>query len=90
MILDHARTVPPQLSAPRPPAISCATLHGLKIPTHVIGGEHSRRYSSLGNEVLVQGIPGSRLVVMPKATHLMSHQNPAAFNAALLQFLAQP
>ena len=89
MILDNARTVPLQLSAPRPPAISCATLGGVKLPTLVVGGEHSRRHSVLGNEVVAQCIPGSRLVVTPKATHLMTHQNPTAFNEALLQFLAQ-
>ena len=38
-------------------------------------------------EVVVQCIPGSRLVVIPKATHLMSHQDPTAFNEALLHFL---
>jgi pimeloyl-ACP methyl ester carboxylesterase len=89
MILDNARTIRLQLSAPRLPAISCATLRGLQIPTLVVGGEHSRRHSSLGNEVLVQCIPGSRLMVIPQATHLMSHQNPAAFNEALLYFLGQ-
>jgi pimeloyl-ACP methyl ester carboxylesterase len=43
---------------------------------------------ALLSEVVVQCIPGSRLVVIPQATHLMSHQNPAAFNEALLHFLA--
>jgi pimeloyl-ACP methyl ester carboxylesterase len=90
MILDNARTVRRQLSAPRPPAISCATLRGVKSPTLVVGGEHSRRHAVLGNEVVVQCIPGSRLVVIPQATHLMSHQNPTAFNEALLHFLTQP
>jgi pimeloyl-ACP methyl ester carboxylesterase len=89
MILDNARTVSLQLSAPRPPAISRAMLRDLKSPTLVVGGEHSRRHAVLGNEALVQCIPGSRLVVIPQATHLMSHQNPAAFNEALLHFLAQ-
>jgi len=28
-------------------------------------------------------------VVIPKAAHLMSYQNPPAFNEALLYFLAQ-
>ena len=38
----------------------------------------------------MQCIPGSRLVVIPKATHLMSHQNPTDFNPqVLLHFLAQ-
>jgi len=28
------------------------------------------------------------LVVIPEAAHLMSHQNPTAFNEVLLDFLA--
>jgi pimeloyl-ACP methyl ester carboxylesterase len=89
MILDNARTVPLQLASPRPPTISCATLSGVKAPTLVVGGERSLRYHTLINEVIVQCIPGSRLVIVPQATHLMSHQNPTAFNEALLHFLAQ-
>lgn len=89
MILDNARTVPLQLAAPRPPALSCAMLGGVKTLTLVVGGEQSPRYLALINEVVVQCIPGSRLVVIPQATHLMSHQNPAAFNEALMHFLAQ-
>jgi len=89
MILDNARTVPLLLAAPAPPAVSCATLGGVKAPTLVIGGEQTPRYFSLINEVIVRCIPGSRLVIIPQATHPMSLQNPAAFNEALLQFLAQ-
>ena len=89
MFLDNARTVPLALSAPRAPAITCATLGAVKAPTLVAGGERSRRYYSLINEVIVRCIPGSRLVTIPNATHPMSIQNPAAFNKALLQFLAQ-
>jgi pimeloyl-ACP methyl ester carboxylesterase len=89
MVSDNARTVPLQLLAPRPPAISRITLGGLKAPTLVVGGEQSPRYLSLINELVAQYISGSRLVVIPRATHLMSHQNPGAFNEALLDFLAQ-
>jgi pimeloyl-ACP methyl ester carboxylesterase len=89
MLLDNARTVRLRLSAPPPPAIACATLRGVKAPTLVASGERTRRYYSLITEVLVRCIPGSRLVTIPKATHPMSIQNPAAFNEALLQFLAQ-
>ena len=89
MFLDNARTVPLLLAAPPPPAISCTTLSGVKAPTSVVGGEQTRRYFSLINEVVVRCIPGSRLIIIPKATHAMSYQNPAAFNEALLHFLAQ-
>jgi pimeloyl-ACP methyl ester carboxylesterase len=57
--------------------------------TLVVGGEHTTRYFALINEVAVRCIPGSRLLIIPQVTHLMSSQNPAAFNEALLQFLAQ-
>ena len=89
MILDNARTVPLHLAAPRPPAIPCATLRGVKTPTLVVGGAQTPRYLALINEVVVQCIPGSRLAVIPQAMHLLSHQNPAAFNKAFLRFLAQ-
>jgi pimeloyl-ACP methyl ester carboxylesterase len=89
MFLDNANTVPLFQASPPPPAISCATLGAVKLPTLVIGGEHSRPYYSLINEIVARCTPGSRMVIMPKATHPMNYQNPAAFNEALLQFLAQ-
>jgi pimeloyl-ACP methyl ester carboxylesterase len=89
LVLDNARTVPLFLSAPQPPPISCATLGRVKAPTLVLGGEQSRRFFSLINEVVGRCIPGSRLAIIPMATHPLSYQNPAAFNEALLQFLAQ-
>jgi pimeloyl-ACP methyl ester carboxylesterase len=89
LVLDNARTVALFLAAPRPPAISCVTLGNVKAPTLVIGGEQTRRFFSLINEVVVRCIPGSRLAIIPNATHPMSYQNPAAFNEALSRFLTQ-
>jgi pimeloyl-ACP methyl ester carboxylesterase len=89
MCLDNARTVPLLLAAPAPPAVSCATLGGVKAPTLVMGGAQTLRYFALINEVVVRCLPGSHLVTIPNATHPVSFQNPAAFNAALLHFLAQ-
>ena len=89
MILDNAKTVPLLIAAPATPAVSCATLGGVKVPTLVVGGEQTQRYYSLINEVVVRCLPGSRLVSIPQATHWMSIQNPAAFNEALLRFLSQ-
>src|SRR5712671_2420045 len=64
MILDNARTVPLQLFAPRSHAISCTTLSGVKAPTLVVGGEQTPRNLALINEVVVQCIPSSSLVVV--------------------------
>jgi pimeloyl-ACP methyl ester carboxylesterase len=88
LILDNARTVPLFVSAPLP-AVSCTTLGRVKAPTLVVGGEQSRRFYSLINEAVVRCIPGSRPVIVPMATHPLPYQNPAAFNEALLLFLAQ-
>src|SRR5438105_493780 len=40
------------------------------------------------SEELAALIPGSRLAVIPGAGHLSNEENPAAFNAALDEFLA--
>jgi pimeloyl-ACP methyl ester carboxylesterase len=64
-------------------------LGGVKAPTLVIDGDRMRRFFSLISEVAVRCLPGSRLVTIPQATHLMFIQQPAAFNAVLLSFLAQ-
>jgi pimeloyl-ACP methyl ester carboxylesterase len=87
MVLDNARTVPLALSV-RPPALLCAALEGIKMPALVVSGELSPRSRILINEIIVKCIPGSRLVVIPAAAHLMSYQNPVAFNERLLEFLA--
>jgi len=89
MILDNARTAPLMIAAPATPAVSCASLGGVKVPTFVEGGEQTARFYSLINEEVVRCTPGSRMVRIRHATHWMSMQNPAAFNEALLQFVAQ-
>jgi pimeloyl-ACP methyl ester carboxylesterase len=61
----------------------------VKAPTIVAGGELTRRYYYLIDGVVARCIPGARLVIIPEVTHLMSYQNPPAFNEALLRFLAR-
>lgn len=85
MARRSSKALVPSICYQRP----CATLGAVKVPTLVVGGEQSPLYFSLINEVVVQCIPGSRLEIIPKATHLMSSQNPVVFNEALLQFRAQ-
>jgi pimeloyl-ACP methyl ester carboxylesterase len=87
MVLDNARTVPLALSAPQAQAISCAALSGVKAPTLVVGGEQSPRNLTLINEVVLRCVPDGRAAIIPRAAHLMSYQNPAAFNEVLLSFL---
>jgi pimeloyl-ACP methyl ester carboxylesterase len=88
MVLDNARTVPLALSA-RSPAFSRAILKGVKAPTLVVGGKQSPPSLAWITNLIAQSIPDSRLMIIPNAAHLMSYQNPPAFNEALLHFLAQ-
>jgi pimeloyl-ACP methyl ester carboxylesterase len=46
-------------------------------------------YSRLIVDRLAACISGSRLVVIPGATHFMSYQAPELFNEAVLDFLAR-
>jgi pimeloyl-ACP methyl ester carboxylesterase len=53
----------------------------------VVSGEQSPRSLILIDEIIAKCVVGSRLVVIPAAAHLMSYQNPVAFNKVLLDFL---
>jgi pimeloyl-ACP methyl ester carboxylesterase len=84
-----AKTAPAVKVAPGPSAVQsqpASTLAASNAPPVIRQSPPS--FASI-NQVIAQNIPGSRLVVIPKAAHLMSYQNPAAFNEALLYFLAQ-
>jgi pimeloyl-ACP methyl ester carboxylesterase len=88
VILDNARTVPLLLVAP-PPPVSCATLNTIKTPTLVTRGATSMPYYALMSDQMVRCVPGSKLVVVPNSNHDSPVRNPAAFNEAVLSFIAQ-
>jgi pimeloyl-ACP methyl ester carboxylesterase len=51
-------------------------------------GEWTRPYMRICTEAVHRCVPGSQLIVIPRASHSASAQNPDAFNAAMLNFLA--
>lgn len=53
------------------------------IPNPIFHGGRTRTVAEAGQE----GIPGSQLVLIPKAGHTVHHDAPDAFNAAVLEFL---
>lgn len=57
-------------------------------PTLLIWGEDDILVPPWCAEVLRRGIPDSRLVIVPRAGHVLMYDRPAEFNAALLSFLA--
>jgi len=87
MWLDNFGATRP--AAPPPEPLTCDRLRAVTTPTLVIGGEHGMPYSRRIVDVIASSIPGSRLVVIPGATHFMSYQAPDLFNEAVLDFLGQ-
>ena len=69
-------------------ADSGPTLREIKVPTLVVCGAEDALTPVADAEAIQRGIPGSRLELIPKAGHLSSLEDPAAFNAALAGFLA--
>jgi pimeloyl-ACP methyl ester carboxylesterase len=88
MFLDNARTWTPALAAPPQPPITCDMLHQIKIPVLITYGEDTRSFFRIAAEGAASCIPGAQLVTVP-GRHLAIAQQPKAFNAALLQFLAK-
>ena len=86
MLLDNARTLPLLFAAP-PESVTCDALRTIKTPTLVIRGANTPLIFSKTNEVVARCIPGSESIAIPDASHVMSYQNAAAFNQALLQFV---
>lgn len=87
VLLDNARTMPLLFSAP-PEVVSCEMLGAVKSPTLVVRGERTPQVFVKANELVGRCIAGSRQVVIPNAAHAMSYDNPAAFNRAVLEFIA--
>ena len=64
-------------------------LGAIRCPAQVIVGEQDVGTPVAMAEIIHKGIPGSELVVLPSASHLSNLEQPAAFNRALLGFLAR-
>jgi pimeloyl-ACP methyl ester carboxylesterase len=84
---DNAYTLIGQLNERRPP-FTRADMEGIQAATLLIGGEKSGRPFPQILDAMERLIAGSQRVTVPDTTHLMSEQNPAVFNSAVLDFLA--
>jgi pimeloyl-ACP methyl ester carboxylesterase len=89
MILSaSARGIVDALAGLAARADSGPTLREIKAPTLVVCGAEDALTPVADSEAIHRGIPGSTLQVIPRAGHLSSLEDPAAFNAALATFLA--
>jgi pimeloyl-ACP methyl ester carboxylesterase len=66
-----------------------AALKKLAVPALIVVGEEDALTPPAHSRQMNEAAPGSSLVVIPKAGHLSNLEEPAAFNRALLDFLAE-
>lgn len=59
----------------------------ISVPTLLIVGEHDAISTVDEMRGIAAKIPGAQLAVIPHAGHMTTIENPAAFNAALIEFL---
>jgi pimeloyl-ACP methyl ester carboxylesterase len=65
-------------------------LRAIKAPTVVADGDHDEIIELAHIKEMAQLIPNAKLVVFENTSHFALWQDPAAFNKALLEFLASP
>ena len=85
---DNAATLLGQIDERRAP-FSRAAAEAIQMPVLLVGGAQTQPAFVAILDALEGRIPGARRVTIPNAAHGMSHDNPAAFNAAVLGFLRE-
>jgi pimeloyl-ACP methyl ester carboxylesterase len=84
---DNAHTLPAQLAERRPP-FTRADAEAIRAPTLLVGAERSPPAYARVLDALERTLGDVRRVTIAGASHPMNHGNAAAFNAAVLGFLA--
>jgi esterase len=82
----NARTMLGQRNEERRP-YSRASAAAIRTPTLFLYGANTRPNFVANVEALSGAIPGSKVVVIPRATHGLPYENPTDFNAAVVDFL---
>ena len=70
------------------PAFTEAELSAIRAPVVIAHAEHDEIVRRDHSERLTELVPGARLRLLPGVSHFALWQDPAAFNAAVLEFLA--
>jgi pimeloyl-ACP methyl ester carboxylesterase len=72
------------------PAYGADQLRSIKVPVVIADGEYDEAIKQSHDRYMAATIPGARLVILPKVSHFAMLQNPAEFDAAVLEFLKTP
>jgi pimeloyl-ACP methyl ester carboxylesterase len=88
-VLDNARTIPLAFAAPPPAAITCDGLKNFTPPTLLMWGEKTQAFYALISERIGKCVPGAQKVILPHVNHAGPARDPAAFMAAVFDFLSK-
>ncbi|MDO8451643.1 MAG: alpha/beta hydrolase [bacterium] len=72
---------------PKPSALE--RLHEIAVPTTIMVGENDLPYFQDIARILAQGIPDSKLHIIPGAGHMANMENPVAFNTNVYNFITR-
>jgi pimeloyl-ACP methyl ester carboxylesterase len=89
MFLDNARVAPLMFAAPPPPAVTCEDMNAFTRPTLLTHGEKTQTSFKLVNERISRCVPGAQQVAFPGLIHNAPSADPAAFTAALFNFMVK-
>jgi pimeloyl-ACP methyl ester carboxylesterase len=85
---DNARTLLGQINERRSP-YRRAEAEGIRARTLLVGGNQSQPQFGRILDALEGAMPNATRVTIPNAAHSVQADNPAAFNAAVLEFVGQ-
>jgi pimeloyl-ACP methyl ester carboxylesterase len=71
------------------PHYSADDLHRIHTPTWIVDADHDEAIKRSNTLFMADQIPGSGLLILPKASHFAFLQDPEQFNADVLHFLKQ-
>lgn len=87
-MMDNLPTLKPLLAGKnRGAPFTRDNLSALKMPVRLIGSERSAQIFHLTEDKLEAALPDARRVTLKGVSHFSAREDPAAFNAALLEFL---
>lgn len=69
------------------PAYTANELRTIKVPVTIADGEYDEAIKQSHSRYMAATIPGAKLEMLPRVSHFAMLQNPAGFNAAVLEFL---
>ncbi len=90
IVMDNARFFKMLTASSNPfPALPKDRVRALRMPVLIVRGADTDDLHRLDTEELASLLPKARRVTIPQAGHGSPRQNPAAFNAAVLEFLSE-